>query len=138
MNRTFNRKALVGFSLLLLAVAAFADVPQVLTYRGVLKRTGGYDKPTSLELTFRLYDSKMPDQALWARTMRVPVDTNGVFYAELSDQNGNDPDGIGYPLADVMGAIKGTPEIGLTPPDASEASRCRRARRLRRSPRTAP
>ena len=120
MNRTFNGKALIGFSLLLLATAAFADVPQVLTYRGVLKRTGGFARATSLEMTFRLYDSKSPDTALWARTMRVPVDTNGVFYAELSDQNGNDPDGIGYPLADVMGAIKGTPEIGLTPPDASE------------------
>ena len=79
-------KALIGFSLLLLATAAFADMPQVLTYRGVLKRTGGFNKPTSLELTFRIYDSKMPDTALWARTMRVPVDTNGVFYAELSDQ----------------------------------------------------
>ena len=104
----------------LLSLASFADMPQVLTYRGVLKRAGGFNKPTSLELTFRIYDSKSPDTALWARTMRVPVDTNGVFYAELSDQNGNDPDGIGYPLADVMGAIKGTPEIGLTPPDASE------------------
>ena len=104
----------------LLSLSAFADVPQVLTYRGVLRRTGGYDHATSLELTFRLYDSKAPNTALWARTMRVPVDTNGVFYAELSDANGNDPDGIGYKLADVMGAIKGTPEIGLTPPDAAE------------------
>ena len=120
MNRTFNGKALIGFSLLLLATAAFADMPQVLTYRGVLKRTGGFARATSMEMTFRLYDSQSPDTALWARTMRVPVDTNGVFYAELSDQNGNDPDGIGYPLADVMGAIKGTPEIGLTPPDAPE------------------
>ena len=120
MNRTFNRKALIGFSLMLLAAAASADIPQVLTYRGVLQRTGGYERPTSLALTFRLYDSKSPDTALWARTIRVPVDTNGVFYAELSDRNGSDPDGIGYPLADVMGAIKGTPEIGLTPPDAAE------------------
>ena len=104
----------------LLSLSSFADVPQALTYRGVLRRTGGYDKATSLEMTFRIYDSKSPDTALWARTMRVPVDTNGVFYAELSDTNGNDPDGIGYPLADVMGAIKGTPEIGLTPPDAAE------------------
>ena len=123
-RKHFSTFQLFNFSTLLaaalFAATSSADVPQVLTYRGVLKRTGGYDKPTSLELTFRLYDSKMPDQALWARTMRVPVDTNGVFYAELSDQNGNDPDGIGYPLADVMGAIKGTPEIGLTPPDASE------------------
>ena len=120
MKRTSYGKELLAFSMLLLATAAFADVPQVLTYRGVLRRTGGYDKATSLEMTFRIYDSKSPDTALWARTMRVPVDTNGVFYAELSDTNGNDPDGIGYPLADVMGAIKGTPEIGLTPPDSTE------------------
>ena len=113
-------KLITLFTLYILHFTLFADVPQVLTYRGVLKRTGGYERATSLEMTFRLYDSKMPDTALWARTMRVPVDTNGVFYAELSDANGNDPDGIGYALADVMGAIKGTPEIGLTPPDSPE------------------
>ena len=117
-----NGKALLAFSLLLVAAAAFAEVPQVLTYRGVLQRTGGYEGNTSLEMTFRLYDSQAPETALWARTMRVPVDKDGVFYAELSDANGIDPDGIGYALADAMGAIKGTPEIGLTPPDAPELS----------------
>ena len=111
---------LFTFSLLLFTSAAQAAVPQALTYRGVLTRTSGYDRPTALELTFRLYDSKAPEKALWARTMRVPVDTNGVFYAELSDANGSDPDGIGFTLADAMGAIKGTPEIGLTPPKAAE------------------
>ena len=109
----------------LLSLASFADVSQVLTYRGVLRRTGGYERTTSLEMTFRLYDSKAPDTALWARTMRVPVDTNGVFYAELADTNGNDPDGIGYTLADAMGAIKGVPEIGLTPPNSERRGACR-------------
>ena len=120
MKRISNAKGLLVFSLLLLAAAANADVPQVLTYRGVLRRTGGYERTTSIAMTFRLYDSKSPDTALWARTVRVPVDTNGVFYAELSDQVGSDPDRIGYTLADAMGAIKGTPEIGLTPPDSPE------------------
>ena len=132
MKRTSAGKALFNlstfrlFNLSTLLVAALcaatsrADVPQAITYRGVLQRTGGYERTTSLEMTFRLYDSQSPDTALWARTMRVPVDTNGVFYAELSDANGSDPDGIGYTLADAMGAIKGTPEIGLTPPDAPE------------------
>ena len=120
LERNTKMKKILVMSFLLFATAAFADVPQVLTYRGVLSRTGGYERATSLELTFRLYDSKTPDTALWARTMRVPVDTNGVFYAELSDRNGNDPDGIGYTFADAMGAIKGTPEIGLTPPDSPE------------------
>ena len=113
-------KLMIGLTAAAMVGLLFADVPQALTYRGVLRRTGGYANRTSLEMTFRIYDSKSPDTALWARTMRVPVDTNGVFYAELSDKNGNDPDGIGYPLADVMGAIKGTPEIGLTPPDSEE------------------
>ena len=115
-------KTKIGLSLMMAALtgAVLAAVPQVLTYRGVLTRTSGYDRPTALELTFRLYDSKAPEKALWARTMRVPVDTNGVFYAELSDANGNDPDGIGFTLADAMGAIRGTPEIGLTPPKAAE------------------
>ena len=103
-----------------LSPALFAAVPQVLTYRGVLQRTGGFDRATSLEMTFRLYDSKEPYTALWARTMRVPVDKDGVFYVELSDGNGSDPDGLGFTLADAMGAVKGTPEIGLTPPDAPE------------------
>ncbi|MBP5545580.1 MAG: hypothetical protein ILM98_16030 [Kiritimatiellae bacterium] len=120
----FSTSQLFNLSTLLAAVlcaaTSSADVPQVLTYRGVLQRTGGYERTMSLEMTFRLYDSTAPDTALWARTMRVPVDTNGVFYAELCDANGNDPDGIGYTLADAMGAIKGTPEIGLTPPNAPE------------------
>lgn len=115
-------KTKIGLSLMMAALtgAVLAAVPQALTYRGVLKPTGGYERKTALELTFRLYDSKAPEKALWARTMRVPVDTNGVFYAELCDANGTDPDGIGFTLADAMGAISGTPEIGLTPPKAGE------------------
>lgn len=121
MKRTYNGKVLFAFSLLLLATAAFADVPQVLTYRGVLRRSGGEEQEAgSMELTFRLYDSKAPEKALWARTLRVPVDADGVFYAELNDREGNDPDGIGRSLADAMGLVKGAPEIGLTPPDANE------------------
>ena len=88
-----------------LSPALFAAVPQVLTYRGVLQRTGGFDRATSLEMTFRLYDSKEPYTALWARTMRVPVDKDGVFYVELSDGNGSDPDGLGFTLADAMGIL---------------------------------
>ena len=89
MKRTYNGKVLFAFSLLLLAAAAFADVPQALTYRGVLRRSGGGEQTAgSLELTFRLYDSKTPGTALWARTVRVPIDTNGVFYAELNDRRG--------------------------------------------------
>ena len=105
----------------LLAFASNADVPQALTYRGVLRRSGGGEQTAgSLELTFRIYDSKAPETALWARSLRVPVDADGLFYAELSDASGTDPDGIGRTLADAIGMIKGAPEIGLTPPDSTE------------------
>lgn len=102
------------FAFCILHFALFAAVPQRLAYRGMLDWTDREQMATSREMTFRLYDSKTPGTALWARTMRVPVDTNGVFYAELSDANGTDPDGIGFTLVDALAAIKGTPEIGLT------------------------
>ncbi len=98
----------------LLSLASFASVPQRLAYRGVLDWTDREDVATSREMTFRLYDSNEPGTALWARMMRVKVETNGVFYAELSDASGIDPDDIGFPLVDALAAIKGTPEIGLT------------------------
>ena len=108
-------------AVVVMAGCAFAAVPQALTYRGVLRRTGGGEQTAgALELTFRLYDSKAPQTALWARTMRVPVDKDGVFYAELTDTAGNDPDGSGLSLAEAMGLIKGAPEIGLTPPASNE------------------
>ena len=127
LKRNISTFQLFNFSTLAIAVVAamtattaMANVPQVLTYRGVLLRSTGERKAEALSLTFRLYDSKAPETALWARTLRVPIDTNGVFYAELNDREGNDPDGIGRSLADAMGLVKGAPEIGLTPPDANE------------------
>ena len=121
MTTSSTRKAIFAFSLLLFATAAFAAVPQALTYRGVLRRAGGEEwTGGSLNLTFRIYDSNAPETALWARTIRVPVGADGVFYAELNDTDGKDPDGIGRSLADAMGLIGGAPEIGLTPPDSTE------------------
>ena len=127
LKRNISTFQLFNFSTLAIAVVAamtattaMADVPQALTYRGVLLRSTGERKAEALSLTFRIYDSKAPETALWARTIRVPVDADGVFYAELNDREGNDPDGIGRSLADAMGLVKGAPEIGLTPPDANE------------------
>ena len=106
---------------LALAAGAWGGVPQVLTYRGVLERPQG-SEAGAMELTFRIYDTAEPEVALWARTLRVPVDEDGVFYAELSDSEGTDPDGINRSLADALGAVKRSAEIGLTPPDAEELS----------------
>ena len=120
-SQLFNFSTVALLAAALLAATASAAVPQALTYRGVLQRTGGGGQTAeAMELTFRIYDSKAPKTALWARTIRVPVDGDGVFYAELTDTAGVDPDGIGRTLADAMGLIKGAPEIGLTPPNSTE------------------
>ena len=116
----FNFSALLAVALC--AATSLAGVPQVLTYRGVLVRRAGVEATGAMELTFRLYDTANPGVALWARTLRVPVDEDGLFYAELSDTEGTDPDNIGRSLADAMGMVKWTAEIGLTPPDAEELS----------------
>ena len=134
-------KMMMGLVVAAMAAAAFADVPQALTYRGVLRRSGGGEQSAgAIELTFRLYDSKTPETVLWARTVRVPIDTNGVFYAELNDTDGLDPDGIGRTLADAIGMVKGAPEIGLAPRKRKSSSRVNgfprlRARRARSAPR---
>ena len=106
----------------LCAAESSGGVPQVLTYRGVLERPAGAEASGALELTFRIYDTAEPEKAIWARTLRVPVSEDGVFYAELSDSEGTDPDGIGRSLAYALGSVRRSAEIGLTPPDAQEFS----------------
>ena len=126
-SKLFNLSTFQLFNLSIVLAASLcaaptrAGVPQVLTYRGVLERPQG-SEAGAMELTFRIYDTAEPEVALWARTLRVPVDEDGVFYAELSDAEGTDPDGINRSLADALGAVKRSAEIGLTPPDAEELS----------------
>ena len=83
MMKSFGRKGLFAFSLLLLTSAVFAAVPEVLTYRGQLSRTGGFaEGGENLTLTFKIYDSAAPATPLWGRSVVTSVDSNGVFYAE--------------------------------------------------------
>ena len=101
---------------------ANAAVPEVLTYRGQLTRTGGFAAGgENLTLTFKVYDSAAPAAVLWGRSVVVKVDTNGVFYAELKDDNGAAVQGATYTaLVDAVAAAKGAIEVGLTPPGAGE------------------
>ena len=116
-------KKLFAFSLLLFTSAAFAAIPQVITYRGVLASRRPFefqDGKEVLKLTFSLYDgaSTVP---VWARTIPVTVAVNGAFYTELKDDAGSLPQGVAdSKLADVLPKMKGVPELGLTPPDAAE------------------
>ena len=85
-------KTLMGLAMVVAALGvatANAAVPEVLTYRGQLTRTGGFSAGgENLTLTFKIYDSEAPETVLWGRSVVAAVDTNGVFYAELKDDNG--------------------------------------------------
>ena len=118
-------KTLMGLAMVAAAVAAataHAAVPEMLTYRGQLWRTGGFSADgENLTLTFKIYDSEAPETVLWGRSVVASVDTNGVFYAELKDDNGAAVQGASYAaLVDAVAAAKGAIEVGLTPPGAGE------------------
>ena len=118
-------KTLMGLAMMvtaLVAATANAAVPEVLTYRGQLSRTGGFaERGENLTLTFKIYDSAAPVTVLWGRSVVASVDSNGVFYAELKDDNGAAVQGATYTaLVDAVAAAKGAIEVGLTPPGAGE------------------
>ena len=120
-----KKATLLMFAAALFAAAtAHAAVPEVLTYRGQLTRTGGFSAGgENLTLTFKIYDSEAPGTVLWGRSVVTAVDTNGVFYAELKDDNGAAVQGASYAaLVDAVAAAKGAIEVGLTPPGAGEIS----------------
>ncbi len=106
----------------MLAATAHAAVPEILTYRGQLARTGGFaEDGENLSLTFKIYDSEAPSVVLWGRTVVATVDKDGIFYTELKDDNGAAVAGATYTaLVDAVAAAKGAIEIGLTPPGAGE------------------
>ena len=117
-----KKTVLFAMTAALIAATAHAAVPEVLTYRGQLSRTGGFaERGENLSLTFKIYDSAAPTVVLWGRTVVASVDSNGVFYAELKDDNGSVVQGTSYAsLVDAVAAAKGVIEIGLTPPGAGE------------------
>ena len=114
---------LIPLLLLLAAGEAFAAIPQVITYRGVLASNKSFtfaDGKAVLKLTFSLYDGAST-APVWARTIPVTVAANGAFYTELKDDAGSLPQGVAdSKLADVLAKMRGVPELGLTPPDAAE------------------
>ena len=105
-----NKLAICGllFTFYILHFTLFAAVPEMLTYRGQLWRTGGFSAGgENLTLTFKIYDSEAPGTVLWGRSVVAAVDTNGVFYAELKDDNGAAVQGASYAaLVDAVAAAK--------------------------------
>lgn len=107
---------------MLAGASAFANVPQVLTYNGVLSRSGGFTKTETLTITFTLYDvdvtNAMNAVAVWSRQMPVVVEEgSGYFSTELRDDMGSNMLMTNTSLVKALAAIKGVAEIGIRPPD---------------------
>ena len=67
-------------------LAVEAQIPQKLSYQGVLSDTSGTPKPDgSYALTFRLYEISTGGSALWTETKTLQI-KRGLFYTILSDQ----------------------------------------------------
>ena len=105
--------------------AASAAIPEVITYHGRLQvplpkvlnanvaANDGY--LALMDMTFALYDSAVSNAApVWARTIgNVRIESNGVFYAELSNDLGSNALTNRCRLSEALAGMKGVPEIGL-------------------------
>lgn len=105
--------------------AASAAIPEVITYHGRLAvplpkvidaNVGTNDGYLALmDMTFALYDSAVSNAApAWARTVgNVRIESNGVFYVELSNDLGSNALTNRCRLSEALAGMKGVPEIGL-------------------------
>jgi len=74
--------ASIAASLFLFAVAAFAGLPQTISYQGYLKDITGtpVNSPLGVPMTFSLYSSMRPESgAVWQEPMKLVPVTNGIY-----------------------------------------------------------
>ncbi len=68
---------------LLFCVSAVADIPETISYQGVLRDDAGVPVPDDdYEITFCLYDVETGGTSLWCEVQTLPVE-DGVFNAHL-------------------------------------------------------
>ena len=83
MKTLVIRYVIVAVALGLLVVAAFGDVPRVLTIQGKLTDSLGQTVPDGVQsVTFRLYDVETGGTALWQEVQNVQTN-GGLFNANL-------------------------------------------------------
>jgi hypothetical protein len=76
------RRAIIS-ALLLMASAAFAAIPQTISYQGYLTEVGGIPVNSSgVSIVFKLYNASSGGTALWTETQSVPVG-NGIYQVIL-------------------------------------------------------
>ncbi len=68
----------------------WAQVPQTMSYQGVLMQTkGALVSDGQYTLTFKLYDAAEGGKVVWTETQTVPVE-DGLFNAALGSMNSLD------------------------------------------------
>ena len=74
-----KHKTLLITLLMLIATFAFAQIPQTMSYQGVLMDAAGSPVADGAgDLTFILYDAATDGTMLWEETQQVDV-ANGIF-----------------------------------------------------------
>lgn len=71
---------------LCMATFAFGQIPQTMSYQGVLTEANGNPVNGSVSLTFKLYDAATGGTKLWEETQQVTV-INGLFNVILGSVN---------------------------------------------------
>lgn len=89
-------------------MAAGAAMAVTIAYQGALKNADGsaVSGGPSLPITFRLYSSATSEDLLWARTVNVLLNDEGLFNVELSDTSGSQPKG--YTLTSTLDGVLAT------------------------------
>lgn len=75
--------AIKAFTVLALAQISMGQIPQTMSYQGVLKDTGGNLLDGPNDLAFSLFDVATGGTALWSETYQNQEVTNGLFQVTL-------------------------------------------------------
>jgi hypothetical protein len=67
----------------ILAISAWAAVPQQINYQGYLTDTGGNALDTTVAMTFKLYNDSLAGNLLWTETRPSVTVTDGLFNIRL-------------------------------------------------------
>ena len=72
-----------ALAMTVLAISAWAAVPQQINYQGYLTNTGGNALDTTVAMTFKLYTDSTAGSLLWTETRPSITVTDGLFNVRL-------------------------------------------------------
>ena len=107
---------LMGSIVLMAAIAAFAEMPRLINYQGILLDGDGAPITTGESVEFRIWDDSMAGNQLWSETRTVTPNANGLFDVLLGEVN---------PIPDSAFATTETYLSVTIPPDLEMAPRAR-------------